>query len=250
MHQGKQSAAGGDDAAVRLARVKGAFDYGISNIEELHKVAVKSLSDKKVESVKWGKVAETQTDETAKALLSLTAEVGEQDYGYILPNVLRGSLLMSTCGVMDRGIGRLCSLCYELSYADADAKVINGKLKKALHAGIWEKMGFLSECVGLILPDRYKLPMQLVTRVRNSFAHASGLVDANKARKLRELCAQLEVDDLGDYRLRGFRLHELSSDTFEIELDQWFLCGVFTETPKVFAAILQDVEVKLTRKAT
>lgn len=247
MHQGKPSASGGNDAAVRLAQVKGKFDYGISKIVELHKVAVISLSDKKVESVKWGKVAETQTDETAKALLSLTAEVGEQDYGYILPSVLRGSLLMSVCGLFDRYLGKICQICAE---ARGSVKVSENKPRKAFKNGIWKKIEFLGDGVGSILRERHELSLQLLTQVRNSFAHASGLVDAKEARKLCDLCARLKAGDEGEQRLGGFTLSKVGFYTLEIELDQWFLCGVFTETPKVFAAILQDVEVKLTRKAT
>lgn len=246
----EQSGDGKTSAHTELSRLVYALRYSLADIKDLHRVATEKLEEKKHEARTIGKDVAQLSDPVQRVVARLWSETGEQDYGYILPNVLRGSLLMTTCGVFDRYLGRVCLICAEIGLARQSCKVSESKFEKALKGGIWKKMEFLSVLWGVTLPRCNKLPLRLITHIRNSFAHASGLVDDNEAGTLRELYAQLEADDLGDRRLRGFVLYEAGSSMFGIELDQFFMYGVYDEVCKVFAALICDVEIKLPDNAT
>ena len=226
------------------------FRMDISDVKQLYEEVEKMLLKGRTEARGWDRLASTWTDSTEKAILMLSSEQGEREYGVVFPGLIRSSFLLSTVGLFDWYLSLVCTRCCGIAGRRSGVSISKTKLTRALNGGVRKRLSFLEENVSLSLPKHLYAPLDLILDVRNAFAHSTGIMSSAKAAKLRELQALVVEKGFGASGLHRLKLEKVGPDGYAIILDEYFVFGVFKELPGTFAGILRELESKLLSGAT
>lgn len=225
------------------------FRMDISEIKQLCEDVEKMMLKRKFEAHGWKSIASNLTDSTERAILMLSSEQGEHEYGVVFPNLAHGSFLLTTVGLFDRYLCLVCIRSCDMVNGNCAGSISKTRLKNTLSGGVRKKLTFLEENVGLSLSDQLSVPLDLMLEVRHAFAHSAGVLDSSRARKLCALRNLAKEQNYGNSNLTRIKLEEFGANNHAIVIDQFFLFSVFKQMLETFAGILSGLESKLSSYA-